>query len=244
MRDKVAVITGASRGIGLSMAGALIAAGARVALFARNERELGAACETLGERSLACACDVSDPARVRLAFEQVVDRFGRIDCLVNNAAICEPHRVEESTDLEIDTEIGVNLAGAVYCVRAAIPHLRKTRGQIINVSSESVRFPFPYLAVYAATKAGLEAFSSALRAEVKADGIRVTVLRLGNVRDTGITHRWSEPVSRRYFDHVAESGHLALCGGAAKPASVAQALLRVLGMPEDLNLEIVEVKPA
>jgi NAD(P)-dependent dehydrogenase (short-subunit alcohol dehydrogenase family) len=242
MQDKVAVITGASRGIGLSMAGALVAAGARVALLARNERELGAACEKLGERALACACDVSDPARVRLALERAVERFGRIDCLINNAAICAPHRVEESTDAEIQTEIGVNLTGAVYCVRETIPYLKRTRGQIVNVSSESVRFPFPYLAVYAATKAGLEAFSAALRAEVKADGIRVTVLRLGNVSDTGITHRWSEPVSRRYFDHIVKSGHLALCGNAARPASVAQALLGVLGMPPDLNLEVVEVK--
>ena len=243
LSGKVAVITGASKGIGRTMARALVAAGARVAVLARRSPELEQIAAELGETSQAIACDVSDPAQVRDAMARAAERFGRIDVLVNNAALCEPHLVEKSSDQQIRAEIGVNLMGPIFCAREAIPHLKKAGGgHIVNVSSESVRMPFPYLSVYVATKGGLEAFSAGLRTELRADGVRVTVLRLGNVGETSIIDNWADPVKSEYFAHITKSGHLTFVGGLSRPSSIAQALVNVLTLPEDVNVDLVEIR--
>jgi NAD(P)-dependent dehydrogenase (short-subunit alcohol dehydrogenase family) len=243
LSGKVAVITGASKGIGRTMARALVAAGARVAVLARRSPELEQIAGELGESAQAIACDVSDPAQVRDVMARIAGRFGRIDVLVNNAALCEPHLVEKSSDQQIRAEIGVNLMGPIFCAREAIPHLKKAGGgHIVNVSSESVRMPFPYLAVYVATKGGLEAFSAGLRTELRADGVRVTVLRLGNVGETSIIDNWADPIKSEYFAHITKSGHLAFVGGLSTPSSIAQALVNVLTLPEDVNVDLVEIR--
>ena len=101
---------------------------------------------------------------MRRAFADVASRLGAPDILVNNAAICLLHRIEEMTDADAQREVATNLMGPLWCARAAIPHMRAAgRGDIVNISSESVRLPFPYLSLYAATKAGLETLSEGLR---------------------------------------------------------------------------------
>lgn len=243
LTGKVAIVTGASRGMGKSMARTLVEAGARVAILARPSAQLTAAAAELGGAVIAVPCDVSDADQVRQAFAITAETFGRIDIVVNNAAICAPHRVEKSTDRQILDEIAINLAGPIFCAREAIPYLRKTgAGDIVNVSTESVRLPFPYLAIYAATKGGLETFSAGLRSEVRQDRIRVTTLRVGSVGGTGITDGWSEEIKTEYFAHVQQSGHYALTGGLAKPESIASALLEILLLPEDVNADLIEVR--
>ena len=133
--------------------------------------------------------------------------------------------------------------GPIWCTREAIPHFKTGHGgHIIFVSSESVSMPFPYLAVYVATKAGLEAFAAGLRTELRPDGVRVTVLRLGNTGDTAITDRWSKDIKAEYFAHVGKTGHLAMVGALAKPASVAAALVGVLSLPNDVNANLFDVR--
>src|SRR6266480_3438483 len=125
---KVAVVTGASRGIGAVIAAGLAAEGASVALLARDKDRLTAAAEAIGELAVAVPTDVSDPDSVRDAFAAVADRFGRLDVLVNNAAVAWPHTVEAAADEQLQAEVGTNLLGPLYAIRAAVPLLRATSG--------------------------------------------------------------------------------------------------------------------
>ena len=241
--QKVAVVTGASKGIGRAMARSLVAAGARVALLARPSAALNEAGIELGAAALPVICDVSDPDQVRQAITRAAEHFGRLDILINNAALCEPHLVAQTSDDRIRAEIGVNLLGPMFCCREAIPHLERSgNGHIVNVSSESVRMPFPYLAIYAGTKGGLEAFSAGLRSELRAQRIRVSILRLGNVGETNILDSWPTAVATEYFAHIRESGHLAMVGPTCTPQSVARALIDLLRLPDDVNADLLEVR--
>jgi NAD(P)-dependent dehydrogenase (short-subunit alcohol dehydrogenase family) len=241
--QKVAVVTGASKGIGRVMARSLVEDGARVALLARPSTALNEAGKEFGAAALPVACDVSDPNQVRQAIARATAHFGRLDILVNNAALCEPHLVVQTSDDKIRAEIGVNLLGPIYCCREAIPYLERSgNGHIVNVSSESVRMPFPYLAIYGGTKGGLETFSAGLRSELRAQRIRVSVLRLGNVGETNIVDAWPPDVAAEYFAHIRESGHLAMVGPACTPQSVAKALIDILRLPEDVNADLFEVR--
>jgi NAD(P)-dependent dehydrogenase (short-subunit alcohol dehydrogenase family) len=243
LAEKVVVITGASKGIGRAMAQRLAEDGARVALLARPSSALTEAGRDLGAAALPVACDVSDANQVRHAMANVAAHFGRLDILVNNAALCEPHLVAQTTDEKIRAEISVNLMGPIFCCREAIPHLQRSgNGHIVNVSSESVRMPFPYLAIYGATKGGLETFSAGLRSELRAQRIRVSVLRLGNVGGTNIIDAWPADVAAEYFAHIRESGHLAMVGSTCTPQSIAKALSDILRLPEDVNADLFEVR--
>jgi short-subunit dehydrogenase len=127
-------------------------------------------------------------------------------------------------------------------MRSAIPHLRRSRGHILSISSESVRLPFPYLSVYAATKGGLEVLSAAIRDEVRADGIRVTVLRSGSVSGSTGGRDWDPEITQTFFATIQQTGHAAFTGDAATPESMAKALVSVLCLPEDVNVDFLEVR--
>jgi len=241
---KVAVVTGASRGLGRILAIMLADAGARVALLARPSTELAAVEAEIGPgRSVAVACDVADPASVNEAIARVADLFGGIDILINNAAIYSLGTIETISDADIRDQLAIDLAGPIYCARAVIPHLRaRGGGDIINLSSESVRMPFPYLGVYAAAKAGVEVFSQALQAEVREDRIRVSVLRSGRMAHTDGQRNWDPATQRAFFAAIEKSGHAALGGNAAAAtASMARAVIAVLQLPRDLQAELLEV---
>lgn len=240
---KTAVITGASRGVGRAFAAAVADAGADVVLIARASAELDAAQTEIGDRATAIACDVSDPGSVRAAFTTVGNRFGKIDVLINNAAICRPYLVESATDADILAEVSVNLIGPMLCARAAIPLLIASGcGDIINISSESVRMPFPYLTVYTATKGGLEVFSAGLRGELRAHGIRVTTMRLGNILETGITKDWPLENAVLLAEAAQKSGHAAFTGKGGSTATVSKALLNLLSLPRDFNTDLIELR--
>jgi len=165
LRGKVAIVTGASRGLGRAFVDALVEHGAVVACLARPSAELDELARHHGDAVAPFPCDVSDASQIDRAVAGAVERFGRLDVLVNNAAIFHPFLVEEATAAQVEAHIGVNLFGPIWLARAAIPHLRATKGQVVSISSESVRMPFPFLTVYAATKAALEVLSAGLRDE-------------------------------------------------------------------------------
>jgi NAD(P)-dependent dehydrogenase (short-subunit alcohol dehydrogenase family) len=243
LSGKVAVVTGASKGLGAHLARALSATGCSVALVARPSPELEAVAAGLGEAAAAFPCDVADPGAVRSAFAALKDRFGRLDFLINNAAVAHLNRIDEASDTDIAREIGVNFMGALYCTREAIPRMREVGGgHIVNVSSQGVRLQAPYLALYAATKGALETLSSAMRNEVKADGIRVTVLRLGGVATgVGLTRSWDRTKKDAYLQAAREMGLLKQVGGWMAPESVARTLVDILGWPADVGPEMLEL---
>ncbi len=183
---KVSVISGASSGSGLGVTRRFVEEGAHVVMLARNKERLEQVAATLGERAVPVTTDVGDPDSVRAAFAEVADRFGKVDVLVNHAAVYRPCAVEELDDAEIAQQVATNFLGPVYASRAAIPLLRAAGGgDIVNTSSESTLHPFPMLSMYVATKAALEAFGEVLAQEVRDDDIRVTTVVQGTAVGAG-----------------------------------------------------------
>ena len=180
---KVAVVTGASAGSGLGIATRFVEEGASVVMLARNKERLEQVAEELGETAVPIATDVGDPDSVRAAFAEITRRFGKLDVLVNHAAVYRPCPVELLSDGDIERQIATNLMGPVYTSRAAIPLLRSAGGgDIVNTSSESTLHPFPMLSMYVASKAALEAFGVVLALEVREDDIRVTTVVQGTAQ--------------------------------------------------------------
>jgi meso-butanediol dehydrogenase/(S,S)-butanediol dehydrogenase/diacetyl reductase len=243
LSGKTVVITGASRGIGRQFAQTLSAEGASIILLARASAELDSARAACGENALAIPCDIGDPQAVRHAFAKIAGHFAKIDTLINNAAICMPYQVATARDEDVIAEVSINLIGPILCVREAIPLLKaSSAGDIVNISSEAVRLPFPYLTVYTATKGGLETFSAGLRTELRPFGIRVTTMRLGNVIETSIKREWSEATSVALADASQLSGHAAFTGKGGSVETVSRAMVNLLSLPRDFNVDLIELR--
>lgn len=241
---KVAIVTGGSKGMGRHFIATLVEAGARVACLARQSAELASLPDQFGDAVLPLACDVSSPDQVNAAVTAIIAKFGQLDIVVNNAAIFHPFAIETATDEQIDRHIGLNIKGVIWLSRAAIPHLRATRGQIVTISSESVRRPFPMLAVYGATKAAIETFSEALRDELRSEQIRVSILRSGSVAGGSGSAEWPEGAGAAFYQKILETGHAHMAGEAASPQSMAKALLAIVTLPADVSADLIEVRAA
>ena len=156
-------------------------------MLARNKARLEQVAEGLGPSAFPLATDVGDPDSVRAAFDEIGRRFGKLDVLVNHAAVYRPCPVELLSDSDIERQLATNLMGPVYTSRAAIPLLRSAGGgDIVNTSSESTLHPFPMLSMYVASKAALEAFGVVLALEVRDDDIRVTTVVQGTAQGAGM----------------------------------------------------------
>lgn len=241
---KVAVVTGASKGMGRHFVATLVKAGMRVACLARPSDELDSLAGELGEAVLVLPCDVTDSAAVNEAIARTAEHFGRIDVVVGNAAIFHPFTFETGTDEIMRKHVDLNILGVSWLIRASIPHLRATKGQIVVISSESVRMPFPMLALYAATKAAVETLCQGLRDELRDDGIRITILRSGSVRGGSGGKAWSEETLAAFYRKIVATGHASMTGEAASPESMAESLLAVIGLPDDISVDLVEVRAA
>jgi 3-oxoacyl-[acyl-carrier protein] reductase len=186
MEEKVAVVTGGTRGIGRGIAEALVGAGVRVVVGARREGDVRAAQGELGERARGVVCDVRRAEDCVRLMDAAASEFGGLDILVNNAGVGVFGRVEELTVSDWDRVLETNLGGVFYCSRAAIPHLkRRGGGWIINIGSLAGKNAFPGGAAYNASKFGLVGFSEALMQEVRHDGIRVSYIMPGSVSTPG-----------------------------------------------------------
>lgn len=186
IRDQVAIVTGSTKGIGLGIARALLAEGARVAISARNAGEVAATAKELERehsgRVLGRPCDVRREADVRALFEAVDAAWGGLDVLVNNAGIGLFKNVEEISLEEWNAVLETNLTGVFLCTRAAIPRMRaRGGGYIVNISSLAGKTAFPSAGAYNTSKFGLNGFSEALMQEVRYDGIKVSYLMPGSV---------------------------------------------------------------
>jgi NAD(P)-dependent dehydrogenase (short-subunit alcohol dehydrogenase family) len=180
------VVTGSTSGSGLGIAKRFAEEGAHVVMLARGPERLAEYAAELGDHTVPIATDVGDPDSVRAAFAEIERRFGRLDILINNAAVYRPCMVELLSDGDILQQVSTNFVGPVYTCRAAIPLLRAAGGgDIVNVSSESTLDPFPMLSMYVATKAALEMFDRILAEELRDDDIRVTTLVQGTAFGPG-----------------------------------------------------------
>ena len=191
MSAKVAVVTGASKGIGWAIARALLDGGCRVAIAARNANELDRAARALnaGAAVHAVAADVRNPADAARLMDEATTRFGGLDILVNNAGVGRFANVADMSVDEWRQVIDTNLSAVFYCCHAAIPHLRRRgAGWIVNISSLAGKNAFAGGAAYCASKSGLNAFSEALMQEVRYDNIRVSYIMPGSV-STGFGDR-------------------------------------------------------
>lgn len=183
MQGKVVAITGASRGIGAAAARVFAAAGAKVALLARSEREIDALAAEIGPAALALRCDVADWVSVQQAVATVVQRFGRLDMLVNNAGTIDPiARLADVDPAAWGRAVDVNLKGVFHGLRAAIPVMRaQGSGTIITVSSGAARAALEGWSSYCAGKAGALMLTQAAHLEEGPHGIRVLGLSPGTV---------------------------------------------------------------
>jgi len=180
--DRVALVTGASAGIGLAVCRQLVAAGARVAMVARTRSRLEGAAAELGggERAIAFPLDVGDLAALERLPEQVAARCGRLDVVVNNAGLHYRGPVATRTPAELAAMVNVNLAAPIVLTRAALPLLPRG-GAVVNVASLAGFLPVRDAATYSATKAGLRAFGRAVGEEWKSRGIAVCTVSPGPV---------------------------------------------------------------
>ena len=199
LEGKVAIVTGASSGIGEATALALAAEGAQVALAARRVERLEALAQRIeagGERALPLAVDVTEEAQARAMIEQTRQAWGRIDILVNNAGVMLLGPIVGADTEDWRRMVSINLLGLMYATHAVLPvMLAQRQGHIVNVSSVAGRTARAGSGVYNATKWGVGAFSESLRQEVSKDNIRVTIVEPGAVA-TELTDHITNPAVR------------------------------------------------
>lgn len=243
---KVAVVTGASRGLGASIAAALAAEGAQVALLARSAEALAVVATQIGRAAQSFPVDVADGASVRRAFARLAERYARVDVLVNNAGAGEPHTLEELSDEQLQREVATNLLGPLYCISAAMPLLRAAGGgDVVNISSVAVLNPYPTMWLYSASKAALELASVGLVDELRADRIRVSVLRAGSIDGTSFQDCWGEQAKQRAFEIARAAGREAFAGGVpVAPELLARLVIEIVTLPPQARLGLVELRPS
>jgi NAD(P)-dependent dehydrogenase (short-subunit alcohol dehydrogenase family) len=199
---KVVVITGGSRGLGLVLARQFCAEGARVALLARDPNELARAREELVQRGgevLTISCDLLEREQINAAVQEVVDHFGGLDVVINNAGIIEVGPLEHMRRADFERAMNLHFWAPFNLIMKAIPYLRRRgEGRIVNIASIGGKMAVPHLAPYCASKFALVGLSDALRAELARDRIHVTTVTPG-LMQTG-----SQGNVRFKGDHLAE----------------------------------------
>ena len=211
LRDLIVLITGASSGIGAELARQFADHGCRVALAARDVGRLeavAAECRERGATAFVVAGDVSRESDCGSIVARTVEHFGRLDILVNNAGIGSSGRFDEITDLSIfDTLMRVNYLGSVWCTAHALPHLTRTNGRIVAISSLTGLTGVPKRTAYAATKHAMAGFFDSLRVELADSGVSVTVIYPGFVFSEINTHALSpdgRPFGERAYKRTSK----------------------------------------
>jgi 3-oxoacyl-[acyl-carrier protein] reductase len=183
LNDKVALVTGASQGIGRDTALALAQAGARVAVAARNEEKLATLVDEItaaGGQALAIKMDVAESEQVKAGFKQILEKFNRLDILVNNAAITRDGLALRMKPEDWDAVIRTNLTGAHLCIQQALPVMMRARsGRIINIASVVAQMGNAGQANYVAAKAGLIGLTKAIAMEISSRHVTVNAVAPG-----------------------------------------------------------------
>ena len=219
LKGKVAVVTGASKGIGAAIAKGLGAAGAAVVVNYASSREgadrVVAEITGKGGRAVAVQGDVAKAADVRRLFEETRRAFGPVDVLVNNAGVYQFDPIESVSESEFHRQFDTNVLGPILAIQEAVKHFGPRGGSVINVSSVSSTAAVPNSAVYSATKGALDAMTRVLAAELGPRKIRVNTIAPGGVETEGL-HR------------------MGILGSDLEKQMVAQTPLGRLGQPDDI----------
>lgn len=222
LTGKVALVTGASRGIGRAIAAGLADAGAGVALAARGRKDLDAAVNAIGGSARGYSADLRSSHECARLVGNVAADFGRLDILINNAGVGVFRKVAEMTVEEWETVLRTNLDALFYLTNPALPLLVKQGGWIINIGSLAGKNAFTGGAAYNASKFGLIGFSEALMQEVRHDGVRVSYIMPGSVATEGFGEAdWK-----------------------VQPEDIAQLVLDLLAMPDRALPSRIEVRPS
>ena len=223
--DKRVLVTGSSRGIGFAIAEAFVDAGARVAVNGRTKQSVGAAIERLGggEHVVAAPGDIGTGPGCESVVETANDTFGGLDILVNSAGIGAGRPIEDSDEAMWDAHVDVNLKGTFFCCRAALPELRKSKGNIVNIASDAGLMGVPGITVYCASKGGVVNMTRAMALEVAPD-VRVNCVCPGYV-DTDMIRR--DSIDKKDDPAAAEQRMIdyAPMKRIAMPAEISQAVL-------------------
>jgi len=185
--DKVVIVTGAASGIGRAVLVRLVSEGAIAYGIDVNEAGLKETVElaekqaAAGGRASFIAASISDEQEVKRFFQQVVEKEGRLDVLVNMAGILRSSQTTETSLAQFMEVINTNLVGTFLCCREALPHLVKTKGNIVNAASTSVYFGHPYMAAYSASKGGIMSMTRSLAWEYIRQGVRVNAIAPGGI---------------------------------------------------------------
>ncbi|MFW0715458.1 SDR family NAD(P)-dependent oxidoreductase [Pedobacter sp. N23S346] len=234
---KVWFITGASKGLGLSLVNQLLKAGQYVAATSRNINELTSAVNSNSEKFLPLTVNLSDELSVEQAINATITQFGRIDVVINNAGYGIGGSIEELTDEETRNSFDVNVFGTLNVIRKAIPHLRAQKsGHIINISSIAGINGATGWAVYSATKAAVIAFSEVLAEDVKEFGIKVTVVAPGAFRTSFLKAESlvlaKNPIAEYEDVRAVHARYLKMDGQqAGDPEKAAAAMISLAAMP-------------
>jgi NADP-dependent 3-hydroxy acid dehydrogenase YdfG len=239
IEGKVVVITGASSGLGKATARLLSAEGAIVVLGARRADRLQALTNELtgkGGKAFAVVTDVTHCDQVKKLVDAAVEKFGRIDVMINNAGLMQQSPLERLKVDEWDNMIDINIKGVLYGIAAALPYMKNQKaGHIINVSSVAGHKVTPAGTVYCATKHAVRVISEGLRQEVKAYNIRTTVISPGAVATelpSHITDRDSAAGIQKFYE------------GFAIPAdSFARAVVFAMSQPADVDINEILFRP-
>ena len=223
--NKVVIVTGGSRGLGLVLARELAARGASLGLMARDALELARARRTIDSDSLVqlLPSDVTDPAQVEQAFSTMIRRFGRIDVVINNAGQILSAPFGDTTNDDFKAMLDVHFWGTLNVTRAALPHLsRHGDGRIINICSIGGRVPVPHLSAYCASKFAQAGLSGVMAEELRERGIRVTTVLPGLMRTGSHIQAWFKG------EQQSEFALFALAGGSPGTSMSAERAARLI----------------
>ena len=224
---RVVVITGGSRGLGLVLARAFTARGARVALLARDAAELTRARTSLPPTAavVTVPCDVRDPHQARAAVDEVVATWQRVDVLVNNAGVMMSAPWVETSDADFRDLLDVHVWGTLHMSRAALPHLnRRRQARIVNITSIGGKIPVPHLSAYCASKFAQAGLSAVMGEELRASGVRVVTVYPGLMR-TG-SHLNAQFKGRLTSEFAVYATAAALPGVSMGAERAAQSIVR------------------
>lgn len=235
-QDKVVIVTGGSRGLGLALTRRLARMGARVAILARDERDLERAREDLRRRdldALAIRCDVRDPNQVEAAVRAVARELGPVDVLINNAGVIQVGPMETMTREDYDDALRTHFWGPLNMTLAVLPSMRERKsGRIVNISSFGGKVAVPHLLPYTASKFALVGLSEGLRSELKKDGIRVTTVCPGLMRTGSAYNAYFKGQHREEFTWFVIGASLPILSISAERAASMILLATRLGRAE------------
>jgi NADP-dependent 3-hydroxy acid dehydrogenase YdfG len=239
LQGKVALVTGASSGIGAATAEALAAAGANVVIAARRTDRLTALESKLaaqGTKVLSVELDVTDERACRAAVQQTVDQFGALDILVNNAGLMLLGKIEGADTTDWTRMINTNVLGLMFMTHAALPHLLAGQGSIINVSSVAGRVARLGSGAYNASKWAVGAFSESLRQEVTTRGVRVVVIEPGMVATELRDHITDQTAKAAVMARAEETRQL-------QATDIANAVVWAVTQPDYVAINEILIRP-